>query len=213
MDGVVDFLRDVMRAADRGDLPTPYGVFSRAYLRMTLELIARIGDGGFDDAAWLARFVVDFAERYRVALVDPGARVGPWRIAMESADRAKGRTIKHLVLGINAHMAYDLAMVLAESAIDDPRTRFRDYARINTLLAHAIDPIGKILGDRYGRWIHWVDRAAVGVDELVGVRWFLFTRERAWRDALAIRAGTYSPRQLDARVSMQARLFDGVFRF
>ncbi len=142
-DGVVDFLRDVTRAGDRGDLPPAHGVFSRAYLRMTLELLSRIADGGFEDEAWLARFIVDFAERYRVALMNRGARVGPWRIAMDRANRVHGGTIQHLVLGINAHMAYDLAMVLADSAIDDPNVRFGDYTRINALLAHAIDPVGK----------------------------------------------------------------------
>ena len=178
---------------------------------MTLEVMAHVG--GFDDPAWMARFAVAFANRYRVALQEPAARVRPWQTTFDAAESAEPRVIRVLVLGINAHMSYDLATVLADTSLDDPTRRRRDYVHLNALLARAVDPVGKVLGARYGRWIERIDWAAQGLDEGLTMAWFTRTRERAWTDALALRTNAYTRADLEARVNRAALTLRALIRF
>jgi hypothetical protein len=212
LDDVVAFLRRVVADSETGSLPRGHGIFARTYLRMTLEVIAHIS--AFEDPAWMARFAVSFADRYRIALDEPERRVRPWRTAFIDAERERPRVIRVLVLGINAHMAYDLATVLEETALDDAaERRRRDYVHLNALLARAVDPVGKLLGARYGRWIERVDGVARGLDEGLTMVWFTRTRERAWADALALRAGRTTHAALEERVDQNARTLRAVFHF
>jgi hypothetical protein len=211
LDDVVSFLRGVVADSETGALARGHGIFARTYLRMTLEVIAHISS--FEDPAWMARFAVAFADRYRVALEEPSQRVTPWRTAFLDAERARPRVIRVLLLGINAHMAYDLATVLAATALDEPARRHRDYVHLNALLARAVDPVGKLLGAQYGRWIERVDGTLRGLDEGLTMLWFTRTRDRAWADALALRDERTTRAALEARVDQNARALRALFHF
>ena len=201
-DDVARYLRAVCDRVRAGDLPEGYGPFALAYHRMTLEQIARIPR--FEDPAWASRFTVDFAERYRDALENPGRRPRPWRMAFARAERSD-RPLRDLLLGINAHMAYDLTLTLVDCVLDEPDRRRADYLLINRLLATAVDPVQTGMARRHRRWLAWADALGGRLDERITLTCFERTRARAWSDAIEILQGGGSRRSLEQRVTRRAR--------
>ncbi len=209
-DDVIAFLRETIARADRGELPASYGIFARAYTRVTLEVIARVAAGRFEDPAWLSAFDVRFASLYRDALETPkAARVGPWKVAFDDADRETTAVLRQLILGINAHMSYDLCVVLLGGFVEPDRVaaRKRDFDAMNSVMAIAIDPIQAIIEERYGDWLRSSDGFAVGFDELVTYDTFVQWRTRAWDDAMAIAAGKLTLLDVERRVRIRGSFF------
>jgi len=205
-DEVVAFLAESVARAERGELPSAYGVFARAYHQFTLSLIAYAPSGVFADPAWIADFDVRFARRYQVALDQPGLRAAPWRIAFDEADRHGGHTIRHLMLGINAHMSYDLCEVLLEGVVDDPARRLPDFDAVNGVIAHAVAPLQRLIEDRYGEGLRLMDILGLNADELLTEKTFADWRGRAWRDARDILDGRATLADVERRVARRARL-------
>ena len=184
-DDVVDYLGDVAARADRGSLPEASGIFARAYQRVTLEMIQRIAAGVFED---------------------PQAAAGPWRLAFAKAKGSRGVVLKHLLLGINAHMSYDLCVVLVDGLVDDRARRKRDFDAVNRVMHLAISPIQSVVEDRYGEWLRRADTVGLGVDELLTYDRFVRWRTRAWDDAMAILDGRATVAEVDDRVTRRGRL-------
>jgi hypothetical protein len=206
-DDVIRYLSAVSRRADAGELPRAAGIFARAYHRVTLEIVARVADGFFEDPSWLSRFDVLFATLYRDALELPATRPRSWKIALEAADRGDRTLIKHLLLGINAHMRYDLCIVLTNGLVEPGRreARRRDYFAVNRVMRLAIGPIQDVLEQRYGEWLRRADAVGLGIDEFLTYERFEGWRARAWEDAMAILDGRQTRADVDARVARDAR--------
>jgi hypothetical protein len=208
-DEVVGLLRRTSDAALANVLPESYGVFARTYLTMTLEEIARIAQKDFFvDAAWMSEFAVRFASRYELALTDPARRPRPWAIAFDTAAGGGRFVIRNLLLGVNAHMGYDLAMVLAEGLIDanPPPERHRDFVKVNDVIARAVDPVQRTLAQHFGTWLGTADALAGRFDEYVTIEHFTATREQAWNDALAMVRGEHDEAWLSNKVSWKANV-------
>lgn len=204
---VVAFLATTVRAAESGARPLGFGVFPLAYHSFTLELISRLTAGGFRDPVWVSDFIVRFAARYELALSDPSAAVLPWRTAFDSAHEGPRPTIRHLLLGINAHMSYDLCAVLVDLlAADTPADRERDVVGINDVIESGIGPVQRAIYARFRDHTGLLDAFGLGIDELV--TWLTFTRWRgdAWTDALAILDGRRTLADVERRVHTRARL-------
>jgi hypothetical protein len=118
--------------------------FLGTYLRTTRAVGAALDDGVFEDAAWVGDWVVDFAGRYLTALdahrADPATAPRPWQRAF-GADPGL-RPEAHVLLGMNAHINFDLplsliAMIPPEDFADPERLalRRRDHERIDDILA------------------------------------------------------------------------------
>lgn len=209
-DDVVRFLRETCARADRPEapdgLPEEYGVFALTYLWMTLEEIARIADRYFEDPGWMSFFDVAFANKYRLAVDRPDAAPGPWRISFEVAERRQGRVIRDLLLGVNAHMSYDLVLTLVDDVLDDPARRYADYLAVNRVLADAIDPVQRALEARYGEWLFWADQIGGRIEEVLSIDTFVHLRQRSWDDAIAIQEGRLSKQELEERTTRKARM-------
>src|SRR2546430_9557684 len=102
--------------------------FHSTYLRTTRAVGEEVDRGGFLDGPWLERWDIAFAELYLDALdADlPGAAVpAPWRIAFDTArTRPELPPLRHILLGMNAHINYDLPQallaVITPEEFDDP---------------------------------------------------------------------------------------------
>ena len=205
-DEVVAYLTQTARRADRGEIPEAWGIFTRAYLRVTLEIIARIADGYFEDPSWLAAFDVRFANKYKDAIDALPDSPRCWQIARDVAEAGGRDVLQHLMLGINAHMRYDLCVVLLDGFVDDRVRRKRDFDAVNRVMKLAVDPIEAVIEDRYMEWARIGDGAALRIDELLTYERFVKWRTRAWEDAMAILDGTLTREAVDDRVSQRARL-------
>ena len=207
-DDVVAFLRDTALDADRGVHPPAVGVFARAYLRVTLEVIARIAAGTFEDPSWLAEFDVRFARLYLDALLSPSSRPRCWAFALERSARDDGRVLAHLLLGISAHMRYDLCAVLLGGFVEPGKreARRRDFLSVNRVMSRAIDPIQEVIEARYGSWLRVADLLGGGLDERLTFTGFRGWRDRAWDDAMRILDGELTLDDVDRRVTRSSRL-------
>ena len=135
------------RLRQRGDaLPAGQvhlAIFLNTYRRTTLAVGKAVDDARFEDPEWVRVWDVRFAELYLDALDAElaGDRVPrPWRLAFDAP--ADLPPLRQVLLGINAHVNYDLPQALLAVISDDDFTdaalmdrRRRDHERIDGVLA------------------------------------------------------------------------------
>jgi hypothetical protein len=123
--------------------------FLATYLRTTIAVRGWIERGAFLDTDWTQRWDVEFADLYLQALESwnaTGTAPGPWSIAFAAA--AGGPRIppvRHVLLGMNAHVNYDLPQaliaVITDDEFDDPAVvarRASDHERIDDILSSRV---------------------------------------------------------------------------
>jgi hypothetical protein len=122
----------------------PARFFLATYLRTTRAVADELASGGFRDPAWVERWDVAFAGLYLDAVED--AQAGrlppePWAVAFGARDRDDLPPLRHVLLGMNAHINYDLAQsllaVISEPEFDDPgllADRHADHEHIDQVL-------------------------------------------------------------------------------
>lgn len=126
---------------------------------------------------------------------------------MRLAEKKSSRrhAIRHLMLGINAHMRYDLCCVLLEGVLDDRNKRLRDFLSVNAVIAKATDSVQRSIEDRYGEGLAILDTLGLGIDELLTEERFTRWRGDSWTNALAILDGTKSLSDVEREVAWKAR--------
>lgn len=169
--------------------------FHATYLRTTEAIAEEIDRGGFADAAWMSRWDLAFAQFYVDALAadrrgDPVP--GPWRVAFGAArDRPDQPPLRHVLLGLNAHINYDLPQallaVIGEADFDDPelvRRRRADHAHVDVVLRRRVAAEDLELGEvsRLTR----VDRLLRPVNRAASRRFLAEARAKVWRNTLAL---------------------------
>lgn len=123
--------------------------FLATYMRTTLAVKGEIERGGFVDGVWTEWWDIAFADLYLDALEEwsaTGSAPGPWRIAFQAANASpRVPPLRHLLLGMNAHINYDLPQaliqVITDQEFDDPALvdrRSRDHERIDAILSSRV---------------------------------------------------------------------------
>jgi hypothetical protein len=120
----------------------PKRYFLGTYLRTTRAVADELASGNFLDPAWVERWDVFFADLYLNALKTwntDGTPAEPWRVAF--AAETDLPVLRHVLLGMNAHINYDLPLsllgVIDNAEFDDPEVlanRSRDHTHIDTVL-------------------------------------------------------------------------------
>lgn len=192
---LAQLVASMMALADRvGDDPRRH--FHGVYLRTTEAIATAVRAGRFEDNTWVARWDVAFGGLYVDALrADLAGRPvsGPWRVAFACA--AAGGSdlpaLRHVLLGMNAHINYDLPQallaVVPPADVDDAATlalRERDHRRIDAVLAARIAAEGvAVTADVTPAR---VDRALAGAYRLGTRRFLVESRRRVWSNALVL---------------------------
>lgn len=168
--------------------------FHGMYLRTTEAVADELRRGGFEDPAWVAEWDVTFADLYLGALDrwQRGERVPmPWRLTFQAADDPSLAPLHHELLGMNAHINYDLPQALI-ATIDadqfcDPDLMVRrhaDYRRIDDLVVGRVREEYRELrqaerpGDR-----SIIDRLLYPVNKLATQRLLRESRDKVWHNA------------------------------
>jgi hypothetical protein len=123
----------------------PRRFFHSTYARTTRAVRDEILRGGFVDNAWVERWDIVFAGLYLRAYEQyeaTAAAVGPWQVAFERAHDTTLPPLRHVLLGMNAHINYDLPQalcaVITSAEFDDAAVvgrRGEDHKHIDTVLA------------------------------------------------------------------------------
>jgi hypothetical protein len=145
VDGLIARMEAVLAVLEADGDPARF--FLGTYLRITRAVRTAVADGRFEDSAWVAEWDVDFAGLYMDALEayrrDPASAPAPWRQAFGA--KATVRPQGHVLLGVNAHINFDLPQslvrVIPGEEFADPRAlarRERDHERIDGVLASRV---------------------------------------------------------------------------
>jgi hypothetical protein len=142
IDALIDRMEGLLAPLEaRGD---PGRYFLATYLRTTRAVKEELERGGFRDTEWVERWDVAFADLYLDALeaAEAGRRPPePWAVAFGAAAQDRFPPLRHVLLGMNAHINYDpaqsLLAVITEEEFDDPELLARreaDHEHIDSVL-------------------------------------------------------------------------------
>ncbi len=127
--------------------------FLSCYLLMTDNMLSAIEAGEFNDPEWVHSLLHQFAEYYFDALdsYDQDRPDTPqvWRLTFDSARRPDAQVLQNLLLGINAHINYDLIFTLVDMlqpdwqmlSADERQGRYDDHCHVNTVISRTIDAV------------------------------------------------------------------------
>lgn len=197
--------------------------FLQCYTLMTANMLAGIEAGDFCDAAWVAGLLDHFAEYYFVALADyeedSAGTPAPWRLAHDAARQDHALVVQNLLLGINAHVNYDLVLAVVDMLDADwshlpmaqREVRYEDYTRVNHIIARTVDSVQNQIVERAAPVMKVLDAALGPADEWLASSLVSHWREHVWRRAvemldvedMAERAALR--RQVEAEASQRAR--------
>lgn len=168
--------------------------FHSTYLRTTRAVRDEIKRGGFVDGAWTERWDVVFADLYLEAYEQyeaTGRTVGPWQIAFDRAREGTVNPLRLTLLGMNAHINYDLSQalvaVITPEEFDDPAViakRSADHRHIDVVLASRVkaedEELKKIEPPNSRTWL---DRALEPLNTLATKRFLKEARTKVWHNA------------------------------
>ena len=163
--------------------------FLRCYALMTRNMLSAVERGEFKDPDWMRRFIGHFAGYYFSGLEqyenDIANAPKVWILAHDLANRDSCSILQKVLLGINAHINFDLALTLADllepewARIDENRRAevFSDYCHVNEIISGTIDSVQDQILEPLSPAMEWVDRSMGNLDE-----WLISRLIRAWRD-------------------------------
>jgi hypothetical protein len=168
--------------------------FLGTYLRTTEAVADQIARGGFDDPPWVEVWDIAFADLYLDALAawgGSGRMASPWTVAFEATRDPRLPPLRHLLLGMNAHINYDLPLallaVISDEEFDDPATMRRrraDHERIDAILAGrvAAEDAELVKVERPGDRTR-LDHLLVPFNQAATHRFLAEARHKVWRNA------------------------------
>jgi hypothetical protein len=175
-------------------------IFLAVYTTMTGAIQRALADGRFMDPRWTTELTTRFAALYFVAeeAWQLGGRCpGPWEAAFAAGGQRRVSTVEHALLGINAHIVYDLPFAVAATmrevgdVVDGHLEaavlvrRRHDYEVVNQVLAETITAAQAVLAAE-SRAAAWLDVAAMRLDEYAAELLLRVSRTQGWHAALAL---------------------------
>lgn len=218
MESLIGRMQDQIRAWDAAR--DRRVIFLRCYTLMTRNMAGALRAGRFADPAWVAMLLERFAGYYFDALDAYEARSphtpAVWVAAHDHARDGDASAVANLLLGVNAHINYDLVLVTAEllrpewSTLSPARRQCRreDYDRVNRIIAETIDTVQDEVLERYSPMLDLVDAACVRLDEWWTGRLLASWRSDVWRQALELVDAAEPP----ARAACHDRVCDACLR-
>ncbi|MDQ2811891.1 MAG: DUF5995 family protein [Actinomycetota bacterium] len=167
--------------------------FHATYLRTTIAVAGEIERGGFIDSAWVERWDVAFAGLYLDALESSlaGRRpTRPWAVTFGAP--ASLPPLRHVLLGMNAHVNYDLPQallaVISDEELDDAALigrREADHRAIDKVLSARVGAEEAELAGISGPAPR-LDRLLRPLSRLSTQRFLREAREKVWANAIAL---------------------------
>jgi hypothetical protein len=193
--------KKMQRCIDRWDAcGDGKALFLRCYRMMTGNVIAAVQQRDFNDPEWVDRLLNHFADYYFVSLevyeANPAGAPAVWQLAHSAANNPNLSAVQKLLVGVNAHINYDLAFTLVDllrqewaGLSDAQRTlRYEDHCRINNVIAETIDTVQDDILEPAMPVMKLVDDLMGGADELMISRLIAGWRDNVWQYAVRMLA-------------------------
>ena len=175
----------------------PRRFFHATYLRTTRAVRDALRADRFSDPDWVERWDVAFADLYLAALRADSAGgpvPGPWAIAFRTGrERPDAPALRHVLLGMNAHINYDLPQALL-AVISGPEfahpallgRRRADHQRIDEVLSQRVGAEDAQLAATAPR--SEVDAALAPLNQAASRRFLREARAKVWDNTLELNA-------------------------
>ena len=193
--------------------------FVATYRRTTLAVAEEMTDGLFRDPEWVERWDVAFADLYLGPLADDLAGLpvpGPWGVAFGfSRAQPEAAALRHLLLGMNAHINYDLPQallaVISDEEFADPavlRLRGEDHAKVDEVLSSRVAAEDAELEATGARTV--MDRVLQPANQFASKRFLREARRKVWANTMVLAAARRrSPEALRQGLAGLERLATG----
>ena len=179
--------------------------FIKTYLRTTEAVGDAVDAAFFEDPEWVVGWDLAFAELFIVAHdADQGGGwvPRPWRLAFHADPTLP--TLIHLLLGMNAHINYDLAQATLSVITDQDfhdrvllESRRRDHERIDKILARRVTAEDHAMGG--ARSV--LDRILTPANRLSSRRFLQEARQKVWLNVAQLQGA-----RLEGAVAYRIRL-------
>lgn len=173
-------------------------VFLRCYMMMTQNMLAAIERREFNDTAWVEQLLNRFADYYFIALEafesEPGTSPSIWRLAFNFTADPQSLGLQKLLIGVNAHINYDLVLTLVDllekewlELTDDLRMqRYQDHCSVNEVIGRTIDAVQDQILEPAQPSLDVVDKLLGPLDEILISRLISNWRENVWEAAMQL---------------------------
>jgi hypothetical protein len=163
--------------------------FNELYLAVTHAVAKESVTASFEDAAFISRLDVVFADLYFAAVDDVAAGKPPsraWAPLFEARAKPGIAPLQFAIAGMNAHINHDLVLALVSTTkemgfgMDRDTPEHRSYTSVDAILERVQDEIK----DRFTTGIiKDIDKAGGRVDDMVASWSVSAARDNAWTQA------------------------------
>lgn len=173
-------------------------LFLSCYCMMTSNMFHAIHQQEFEDSIWVDRLLHRFADYYFEALEaferDPASAPEVWQIAHYGAHDPHLYALQRLLLGVNAHINYDLVLTLVDLLEDEwtelreekSTIRYVDYCQVNAIIGRTIDAVQDELIEPAMPVMRLLDQVLGRLDEMLISRLITSWREVTWQHAVSL---------------------------
>lgn len=184
------------------------GFFATLYRNVTLRVKEGITAGQFEDGARMERLDVAFANRYLGAIegFNRHEQISKcWLVSFQAGAKAQFLILQHLLMGINAHINFDLGIAAQQTAPGAQLPSLKhDFDQINNILGAMVAKVRSDV-EEVSPLIREIDRFdPAGQTQFIN---FSFDKARASSWLVATMLNTTPPDQLARKLGI---LDDGV---
>jgi hypothetical protein len=170
-------------------------IFLHCYKLMTANILTAVQNGEFEDNAWVRALMEIFAGHYFKALdafeSGQGAPPAAWMVAFKASGDQRTHVLQNLMLGVNAHINFDLVFALcelletewAELSNEQRKVRYRDHCRVNEIIDRTTNAVQDQVIDRFVPVFGLVDTLLGPLDEWMATLLISNWREEVWQNA------------------------------
>jgi hypothetical protein len=209
------------KLAEDGDPRAAFPDIYSIITRRVGESVA-LGEGAFFlEPRWISRLAGSFCERYLETLrwSFHGRRqdTGAWGLAYEACDARGMLPIQHVLLGLSAHINFDLAMGIYRTIVEmgaqhDPEmlARFKhDHDAVNHLLRASIpEAFDHLISRHRCAGAALLFHHAYALSEWTAIHILSSWRDRVWYDAMALlHADAAGREEIVRRMELRSRRY------
>lgn len=171
-------------------------IFLSCYALMTGNMLNAIAAGEFNDSMWVDALLHRFANYYFMALhaCEQHSPVAPavWQITFAAARQPETIALQNLLLGVNAHINYDLVLTLvdllepewAQLSPAQRQQRYADHCHVNHVISRTIDAVQDDILEPLAPALDIVDSLMGRLDEWLISRLITHWRDEVWAHAV-----------------------------
>ncbi len=187
IDEVIDALGNIILESETNDDTSGY--FAALYRKVTVRVKEGIANNEFEDGARMEKLDVIFASRYLDAYFawkkkEPVS--ASWQKAFDLSTNYWPIVLQHLLMGMNAHINFDLGIAAAEvSKGNNIHDLQNDFNKINTILSSLVTEVQNNLANIWPR-LKWILKKTNKVDDFLVDFSMELSRNGAWKFAVSL---------------------------